>query len=35
MMGLVREEFRLPLVKMRGDKRRLLRGMLKEYGIIS
>jgi 4-hydroxy-tetrahydrodipicolinate synthase len=35
MMGLVKEEFRLPLVKMSGDKRRLLRGVLKSYGVIT
>ncbi|MFQ5329571.1 MAG: 4-hydroxy-tetrahydrodipicolinate synthase [Thermodesulfobacteriota bacterium] len=34
MMGLVREEFRLPLVKMRGEKRRRLKGVLKDYGVI-
>jgi 4-hydroxy-tetrahydrodipicolinate synthase len=34
MMGLVREEFRLPLVKMRGDKRRLLRGVLQSYDLL-
>ncbi|MFQ5585769.1 MAG: 4-hydroxy-tetrahydrodipicolinate synthase [Thermodesulfobacteriota bacterium] len=34
MMGMIREEFRLPLVRMGGDRRRFLRKVLRGYGII-
>jgi len=34
MMGAIKEEYRLPLVKMESGKRRALRRVLQEYGLI-
>ena len=34
MKGLVKEEYRLPLVKLNPDNRRQLRATLKAFGVI-
>ncbi|OGP32199.1 MAG: 4-hydroxy-tetrahydrodipicolinate synthase [Deltaproteobacteria bacterium GWC2_42_11] len=34
MMGMIKEEFRLPLVKMGKNNREKLKGVLKDYGLI-